>query len=69
MLFLQMLGSFAEFEHAVINERTRNGGIAIFYPKTMPRFYLGIVLFINICLIHLNKIFKIKSLLIIYFQI
>ncbi|WP_278335061.1 recombinase family protein [Romboutsia lituseburensis] len=37
MLFLQMLGSFAEFEHAVINERTRNGRAAIFYPKTMPR--------------------------------
>ncbi|MGL5712144.1 MAG: recombinase family protein [Paraclostridium sp.] len=28
MLFLQMLGSFAEFERAVINERTRNGRIA-----------------------------------------
>lgn len=28
MLFLQMLGSFAEFESAVINERTRNGRIA-----------------------------------------
>ncbi len=27
MLFLQMLGSFAEFERAVINERTRNGRI------------------------------------------
>ena len=26
--FLQMLGSFAEFERAVINERTRNGRIA-----------------------------------------
>ncbi|MGL5714249.1 MAG: recombinase family protein [Paraclostridium sp.] len=28
MLFLQMLGSFAEFERAIINERTRNGRIA-----------------------------------------
>ncbi|MEG1312065.1 MAG: recombinase family protein, partial [Romboutsia sp.] len=28
MLFLQMLGSFAEFERSVINERTRNGRIA-----------------------------------------
>lgn len=28
MLFLQMLGSFAEFEIAVINERTKNGRIA-----------------------------------------
>lgn len=28
MLFLQMLGSFAEFERALINERTRNGRIA-----------------------------------------
>ncbi|MEG2985370.1 MAG: recombinase family protein [Peptostreptococcaceae bacterium] len=28
MLFLQMLGSFAEFERAVINERTKNGRIA-----------------------------------------
>ena len=28
MLFLQMLGSFAEFERAVIKERTRNGRIA-----------------------------------------
>ncbi len=28
MLFLQMLVSFAEFERAVINERTRNGRIA-----------------------------------------
>ncbi len=28
MLFLQMLGSFAEFERAVINERTRNRKIA-----------------------------------------
>lgn len=28
MLFLKMLGSFAEFERAVINERTRNGRIA-----------------------------------------
>lgn len=28
MLLLQMLGSFAEFERAVINERTRNGRIA-----------------------------------------
>ena len=27
MLFLQMLGSFAEFERAMINERTRNGRI------------------------------------------
>jgi site-specific DNA recombinase len=27
MLFLQMLGSFAEFERAIINERTRNGRI------------------------------------------
>ncbi|MPM48427.1 hypothetical protein SDC9_95152 [bioreactor metagenome] len=64
-----MLGSFAEFERAVINERTRNGGIAIFYPETMPRFYLGIILFLNICLIYLNKIFKTKSLLRIYLQI
>lgn len=28
MLFLQMLGSFAEFERAIIHERTRNGRIA-----------------------------------------
>lgn len=28
MLFLQMLGSFAEFERAIINERTKNGRIA-----------------------------------------
>lgn len=28
MLFLQMLGSFAEFERAIINERTRNGRIS-----------------------------------------
>lgn len=28
MLFLQMLGSFAEFERAMITERTRNGRIA-----------------------------------------
>ena len=28
MLFLQMQGSFAEFERAIINERTRNGRIA-----------------------------------------
>ena len=28
MLFLQMLGSFAEFERAIINERTRNGRMA-----------------------------------------
>lgn len=28
MLFLQMLGSFAEFERAIINERTRNGRLA-----------------------------------------
>ncbi|MGL5716861.1 MAG: recombinase family protein [Paraclostridium sp.] len=28
MLFLQMLGSFAEFERAIINERTHNGRIA-----------------------------------------
>lgn len=28
MLFLHMLGSFEEFEIAVINERTRNGRIA-----------------------------------------
>lgn len=27
MLFLQMIGSFAEYERAVINERTRNGRI------------------------------------------
>lgn len=69
MLFLQMLGSFAEFERSVINERTRNARIAIFYTKTMPRFYLGIILFLNICLIHLNKIFKTKALLRIYLQI
>lgn len=31
MLFLQMLGRFAEFERAVINERTRNVRIARLY--------------------------------------
>lgn len=29
MLFLQMQGIFAEFERDIINERTRNRGLAI----------------------------------------
>ena len=37
MLFLQMLGSFAEFERKIINERTKNGRLS----KGKSELYVG----------------------------